>query len=480
MDNNFTIIEDGNVGDKAQQLIDKTTGLKEIGFHSHRRTVLSQPFIEEVLKSNGVGESLESVAITPDLEQRLINGTLSPQQLETIERVSSSYDHSVLGVRSSAQGDSRGTGTYESGFAENRVDKIEKELLKVIASYFSEDAILFRKDAQTGEGFGVIIEPMVGQEIEDVFAPVYSGYGYSSTSSGDGYISIVPGLFGGVSSRDGVKISARNLETLDDHFIILLSDLNEGKIKDGEALNPLVFNPRGDVYKNGIIQRSKLKCDPHKFELGKINLREMFSYIKKAEEMFKAPQYFEFAITLDNDKPKYWIIQISDMNKRSDPFEFSDEGKVLLECDTVTGSGIKHSDAMVSCFNFSELEALREFNRNNVGYVLRYSSRLTQSVSTFIMSEATDTTQKLRYRDFNNAAVVIESQDAQHAGNSLSHFEGQIDLTGKFFGVLNGQRSNMSRVHELQVKEDGLNVYRRNMKITASESYDKMQVMELN
>ena len=111
-------------------------------------------------------------------------------------------------LRSSAEGDARGTGTYKSAYTENGLPIVRKTLQNVLSSYFSQDAIAFRRDANTGEGFAIIIEPMIGQKIDNwCFAPVLSGFGYTSTSRGEGYISAVPGLGGGVESKDIEKIT---------------------------------------------------------------------------------------------------------------------------------------------------------------------------------------------------------------------------------------------------------------------------------
>ena len=97
--------------------------------------------------------------------------------------------------------------------AENKFGIVRRTLQNVLASYFSQDAIAFRRDANTGEGFAIIVEPIIGQNIGDwCFAPVLSGFGYTSTSRGDGYVSVVPGLGGGVDTKEVEKISRMDLQ----------------------------------------------------------------------------------------------------------------------------------------------------------------------------------------------------------------------------------------------------------------------------
>ncbi len=44
--NDIEIIGNGNIGDKARQLVEKTPKLKEIGFYIPRRTVLAEDYFD--------------------------------------------------------------------------------------------------------------------------------------------------------------------------------------------------------------------------------------------------------------------------------------------------------------------------------------------------------------------------------------------------------------------------------------------------
>ena len=82
-------------------------------------------------------------------------------------------------VRSSAKGDDEGTGTYESDCASNAIESVCASFKKVLSAYYSPKAKYFRKKAGTGEGFGILIEPMAGSIKSDdgcpMFLPLYSG-----------------------------------------------------------------------------------------------------------------------------------------------------------------------------------------------------------------------------------------------------------------------------------------------------------------
>ena len=52
-----------------------------------------------------------------------------------------------------------------------------------------------------------------------------------------------------------------------------------------------------------------------------LNMNPFFEMMDQMEEAFGKPQYFEWAMTIDNGIPKYWILQIADIDKRLDHFD---------------------------------------------------------------------------------------------------------------------------------------------------------------
>src|SRR5687767_1708850 len=158
------IIGKGNIGDKAKQLIEKHQAIYEAGFHTPKGFVLAEGFLDPLI-------------------DRVRSGSFRHQQLEVINSICQTFGDSPLVVRSSAAGDARGTGIYQTVFTPNQPLRVQQAILEVVGSYLTESAESFRKDAQTGEGLGVIIQPLVGQELrEQTFGPIFSGFGYSSTS----------------------------------------------------------------------------------------------------------------------------------------------------------------------------------------------------------------------------------------------------------------------------------------------------------
>ena len=165
------------------------------------------------------------------------------------------------------------------------------------------------------------------------------------------------------------------------------------------------------------------------------------------------------------------------MDKKNDVFDFGDAEKVLFDCHTVTGSGIKEANKIFDCWNRDDIPRLDRFNQQNRGYVLLFSSRLTRGmIDLFIEGQ-------LSYRNFSNASVLVEIQDVKHAGDSVAHLGGQLDETGKFFGVLNygpEYTPNLELFGARKKKEFGADVYQGRVKAIASERQDRMQVIAID
>ena len=52
--------------------------------------------------------------------------------------------------------------------------------------------------------------------------------------------------------------------------------------------------------------------------LDNLNLNPIFSTMNRMEQLFKRPQYFEWAMTVSHNQPTFWIIQIADVDKKHD------------------------------------------------------------------------------------------------------------------------------------------------------------------
>lgn len=481
------IVGSGGIGEKARELVKKTPILRDLGFHTPRRIVLAEGYFDEFFQRNGFGRTLKDVPIEENTGANIQRGSLTSNEFTVLQKIAHSYGNTPLVIRSSAEGDARGTGTYKSIFVENRMTSVRKAVQQVLASYFSRDAVAFRRDAKTGEGFGIIVEPIIGQDLDHCIAPLLSGFGYTSTSRGEGYINAVPGLGGGVESRDGERLTKSAVLEYQGSLLEYLYEERQQmfrgwKTKRGSALlrtdrsgmsdgySATAYFPSTSYRKQAEIAPTSIYLEGElRRAFGDINLLPLFSMTEKMESLMGKPQYFEWAMTFENGKPVYWITQIADVSKRLDLIDFENLGEVLLMGHTVTGSGIKECSKIANCWNPDDVPRLNRFNETNKDYVLLYSSRLT--------SAGVGINRKLRYGDFSNASVFLEIQDAQHLGNPVAHLGGQLDLTGKLFAVLDYDAEvppNWDKLHNGELDEEGLRVYQGDVKVVSSERQNRL------
>lgn len=503
------IIGEREIGDKAGQLVQKTASLREIGFRTPPRYVLAEGFLDNFFQKNNLGKDLRDAGADPEIEAKIRNDKLTAEQFGVLQKIHNFLaDYPALAVRSSAKGDARGTGIYTSEFCPNDLGSISKSIQVVLASYFSEDARLFRKDAQAGEGFGIMIEPLVGQRIEGAdgldegvsslfchYTSILSGYGYSSTLHDKGYISAVLGLGGGVQLRDGERIGREDIEQVKNMGQYMLKRLRQtlglrrsDMIDSFHQQSSYEFSFRGiDAYLLDKGDRSHLNDIKFPEDIGNslrnVTLLPFFNMLNRTELIWGKQQYLEWAMTLDSKDPAFWILQIADVEKRIDSLDFirdfEDHGTPLFVAQNVSGSGVRDSDTVV-LLNNPFFKEMHQFNQSNQDYVLIYEDRLSSST----ISE------HLRYSHLSNSHTVLElpwtalSGDPVHAGNPIAHFEGMLERTGKFFGVvqgaiLGGSREVWQNVDSLKEKmhlqsSSDIEIYRGPVRVVADERQNRL------
>lgn len=501
-DSDIGIYGQGFIGDKADQLVEKTATLRGIGFHTPGRVIIAEGFFDGFFRRNRLGDTLRGATATPTLARSIRRGSFAVEDFNALQALVASFGDTPLVVRSSAAGDARGTGIYQTEFSENRPDLVSRALQKVLASYFSESAIAFRRDAQTGEGFGIMIEPLIGQKIADdfdtyVFAPILSGFGYTSTSKGEGYVNVVPGIGGGVETRDGERLTRTDLKPYQGSLYKYIQSqrnrLISGSVVKRSALlgtNSFRFADfNGKAYlppvRGGIVCQSFLAFVGNlKEAYFNVNFNQLFDRMERMERTFGRPQYFEWAMTLDGKQQRYWIVQIAGVDKKLDVFDFNDFGVPFLEGHTVTGSGIFESDLVAACMDGKGLDSLHKFNQNHRGYVLFYTGELT-SKGQYIRRRALGI-RELTYADVGNASVLIEFGNAGHKDSPLAHLQGQLDMTGKLFFLVAPDLYNTefwNKWYEFwgdQSKKRGFRIVNKKVKVVGSERQNQASLYLAN
>lgn len=483
------IIGKGSIGEKARQLEEKTPTLKRLGFNVPRRTVLAEGFFDGFFQKNHLGENSREARKLTDAETQIRNGDFPIEDCNTIQKALDSYSNAPLVIRSSAEGDARGTGTYKSIFTENKAKAVNKALKQVLASYYSKDAAAFRRDSHTKEGFGIIIEPVIGQEIgkgdKKVFAPLLSGHGYTSTSREECYINVVPGIGSGVETRGFEKLTKQILEPYNGELGKYMTENLRSVLEEDQKKNFTMTNTAGN-HKMNVFFPSEKKLEDKEGPTDKklifidealrpVNLNPIFDRMQRMEKAFGKPQYFEWALTTERGQQKDWILQIADADKKLGMFDFGKYGEPLIEAHTVTGSGEIESNTLVHCSNPDKIDNLRDFNEKNKEYILFYDSKI-------ISREKNDKfrVQNLFYSDINNASVIIEVNTTPHNIAQLAHFRGQLDMTGKLVGAVQlrpGDKESKSKwddFWDLKDDESGIKVINKKVKVVASERQNRL------
>ena len=471
----FLVVGTGPLGEKAQQLQDKTSALEALGFHVPHRTVLTADFFDDFFKKNSFGANLNDSAVRGVTEEEIRMGTFTPEQMDVLMDVCGRYGASPLVVRSSDN--ARGTGAYKSTFTNNNKRSIPESIREVLGSYFSLDAVMLRRDMTGDSEFGVMIEPLIGQRNSNFIAPILSGMGYTSTSSGKGYVTMVPGLSCGVDTRGGLRVDKNKLDEYGSTLGAYIYELSQGPLSNTALLMPhhedyvrgsyrgKVFLPsnlhsRGRIDDNFIHYPAKIQS-----VLENLNLSSLFLKMEQMEQRFGKPQYLEWAMTIEKGQPVFWVVQIADVNKNKkvDKIEFGDLGTIMFTGHTVTGTGVVEAKKIFYCKNLNDLYKLEDFNgKNREGYVLFYAD--------YLVSGGND----LPYRYFSNASVLIEMHRGKHtSGSSLEHIMGQIALTDKLFAILHNDKAlKPLPAWKVPLDEDSHEVgqvYEGRVTITASE-----------
>jgi len=480
----------GEIGDKARQLIQKTAWCRALGFRTPRRIVLAQDFFDSFFQEHGLGTTLTDVEPSPDSARWIMRSPLSLDHLAVLQAAGQLMGNGPIAVRSSAMKDARGTGTYESVFVHPDLKSVARGVYQVLASYFSSKAMLFREQAKTGEGFGIIIEPVIGQPLmeddETCFAPALSGYAYTSTARGEGYVSIVPGLGGGVDSRFGETITRsdylrynskyspslyeylykmmrevfrgphmtflrrteRSVASVQDHYTGMALDVRDGCVSFGKSQ----IDYRKEIERASIMNH---------------DLTPFFDQIERLQPLFGKPQYIEWAMTVEGKTPRFWITQIADVHHNLDIMDFGDLPPAILTADSIQGSCNGVAPAVVNFSNMGQLNDLRRYNQERGGYVLVFSGTLIGDDSPF------------QYESFSNAAVAVEDMNTTHRiGRSpLSHFNTNITERGIVHGLLSDRWWWRKQTHR-EKKYGSLEVYEGPFRVIASERQNRLIVCE--
>jgi hypothetical protein len=475
------------------------------GVHSNTTTENKIKLVEEAIKKmhdeylatfpKTSNKAKQTITIRPKIDDRnstpnkIKRATFSQEQTDTLQNLCQRFGENPIVVRSSAAGDACGNGIYKSVVTVNEPESVQEALKTALASYFTQSAIDFRRDAKTGTGMGIIIEPLVGKKVNQYFFPILSGFGYTSTiNDNEGYVNVDPGFGCAVKSRYSERITKTMIDQHDGVLTKYIRDelsLIKNESKPYRRSTLLRQFADGIEYGHGeafcfLDKEVRIKSDVSItksndfYEVLNDNFGEIFQMMTQAEQRFGAPQYFEFAVTFDSGKSNFWVIQIADvtdLEKETNYIDFDKTDKTLIEAHSVNISGIRNVSKTVFCFTEKDVDQLLSFNQRNTNYMLVYSSELLPDYKKAkIFNE---------YEYFSNASVILQLQTTSnrtYANVAIGHYGGKLANTGKIFGVF-GHKGEGYEFIKPNTEEQSLGVYNGELTIKASSRQNRLIVV---
>ncbi len=490
------VLGDGAVGYKSNTFLRHTPALLDVGFRVPGRSVLTQSLVDEMLLVNGLGKNLDD-AVAKGLTQeqvkrRALTGTLPSALIRIFDELNHFYDGHPLMIRSSAVGDSTGTGGYES-VCHYHADKLAADVIEVVASYFSERAYDYRRKSGVGLGFDLLVEPLVGAwmgtEKDMHLAPILSGYAYSSIPREAAYLGVVPGLGCGVKSD-----AIRGVERITQEKIGLHPNLATWIVKerlhvfhDGAAKHESRLLALEDQHNweripgyayhpnQGVMDRhlhfpggNETTAPARYLELlSKVDLRVLFRMIKALEQKVQERCYVEWALTFEGNEPRFWALQLSPV--APDPaIDLRLDRTPLFHATNVPHSGVKRCQHIVFLRSQKQLEQLKSFNRDHEDYILVVPGRLI-----------TNQKDPIDFSNYSNAGVVLEWADyVHHERSALGHFSGLLRESKILFGSIDPEMAAQmpDSLRALFSSTDSFHVAPINLEVRASLRENRLEV----
>jgi len=493
----FRIYGNGYVGDKMHGLMVRTPQILEAGFYMDPRSILAMDFFNDYFERNGLGKEERTSLTGAERVKRALTGEFSGREKDVLGEIGDEFGNRALLVRSSAYGDARGTGVYESAPCFNDPPLLRTAVRIVLASHFTENAETFRRMAHLPEGIAVSIERAVGntvncrmdhvpidvkrkhygyQEYEEYlgprkresksykcFAPFLSGHGYTSTSYCGGYVHAFYGFcqplsrggYRAYSSRKGKSFS--EVEEIWWNYyhgdVDWTGKFNEGVVlEDGETNSGQFPDFRMNHMVPRMVRRDSIDFDISGF----------FTSMGILEALCGRPQYFEWAVKLEEEGFGVHIVQVDDADIKTDSLEFRENpDSYIANAIFVRGTGVRDCNSVVFFNNIGELERISRFNKHHKNYIL--------------IVDFEKVGEKFSLKSISNAAVVLEKPYADHVNHPSEHYMGQNEMTGILFGVI--ERGFLLPEHAKPISERyGLEGFYLEMRVTSSEAQQKLIV----
>lgn len=450
---------DTTIGDKAQMLVDHYAAIQASGFASPPRVIFGEDRLDLIFRYNGLGESLRKTCSINQWHYFQAPPEIMTEVRHISAAIRKAWGNVPVVVRSSAMGDARGTGVYKSWALPNDPEKIFREMGRVLGSYFSDSARLWRHRAEAGEGFAIILEPLVSQEIPSSkksvrrMAPLISGMGYSSSGISPGFIKLGWGMSGGGADR----LTRAGLEVFGYEARRLFGEDSENSM--GVHSVPYAKREEDRYPIDGVSQKAFAEL------IEGVRLNPIFNEMDSLEVALGAPVYIEWAIHAPKGRQGTYLTQLAAIPRDEEKWEFGTSDSVLLQFNDVRRGRELEIGAIVFVEGRDQLHGLRQFNLENSGFLLIYGDEVFGHGP--YRGDC-----PLQMEHMSNAAAMMLSPTAETWVDWEEHLRGLAETAEIMIG--RGDNNGIREFHQSIRRhfhwEHGLDVYRRSMRIRYSSS----------
>ncbi len=428
------IIGHGAIWAKAENLITYAPQILAAGMHISPMLILADDCFVDCKQQELVRDPQAPWKKTlPDLPSNL---TLLLQEAHTYF---SAYD--ALLVRSSAGGDSAGTGVRESQFCENNISSLEISLKFVLASNQTEEATLFRQQAGLDATFAVIITPIVGNRFENVYAPAISGYAFTNQFQQGLHINIGPGIWWGIHAPYILPLSVYDVEQFHTAERVQNHAMHTTDARDTHR-SPEVWtftdeNEWGELTKNQpdsvVIDEDFSRARRTRYDsLLHAGLHEplqpLLDKITDLKTRIWTELYLEFALQKTPEWSKRYINQIASLSHSHHHIETVPHEKTLAYLNSIITSWKKEIKERVFISYAGGLQTLHEYNKTHSNYGI------------IIPDSALSSSEPPHFSTYSNASAILLEVRSNCARPPIAHLWWATNISWKMFGVIS--RSN--------------------------------------
>jgi len=407
--------------------------------------------IDECLASSSLpsiaeadGEGIDAY----EIEDRLkMNNDLVDHLVVNAERLSRLFGGSPLLMRSSGRGDAIGVGVYDSALHGVDPKSICEAFSRVAASYFKTGGIVYRGRAGLASGFGMFIQPLVGNKLDGISTYKRGGKKdtailYEAPFSGNAKLGTTKSPYGAMKLQGGLggAVAIPGLPVFE-----FQDDEEDGEGVDSAATERIIFgtshrNKRADdavigtgyVFEELYGWRKNYDREYYPARNGREILHLTIGSLKEIltrahGALGGTPTYLEFVAREEEGQERIYVVQkgnIAQARAGEISLDAVPGEKVLWKNMTVeAGNGSSPKFDTIVCLIGEDKSDLYEFDKTDEaqgGYMIAFDAQSSPRSNRI----------QIRQLKHVKAVVTLESMGYSHSGSPEDHLAGYSDTLG--------------------------------------------------